>query len=89
MILNHYLCDNQSIKEMDEKILLEKIKVLPDNLKAELIDFLNFLTSRNKESKQNGKPVFGSAKGMFVIHDDFDEPLKILKIIVNKYGQSS
>lgn len=79
MILNHYLCDNQSIKEMDEKILLEKIKVLPDNLKAELIDFLNFLTSRNKESKQNGKPVFGSAKGMFVIHDDFDEPLEDFK----------
>ena len=55
---------------------------LPDAMKAEVADFIEFLEQKAKKGKKkDDKPVpkFGSAKGMFVMHDDFDEPLKDFK----------
>jgi len=51
-------------------------------MKAEVKDFIEFLEQKvKKEKKQQDKPKpkFGSAKGMFVMHDDFDEPLEDFK----------
>jgi len=47
-------------------------------MKAEVADFIEFLEQKAKKGKKNvDRPVpkFGSAKGLFVMHDDFDEPL--------------
>ena len=52
---------------------------LPTNLKKEVQDFIEFL----KTKQQNQKPVkqrqFGAAKGFFVMHTDFDEPIEDFK----------
>ncbi len=34
---------------------------------------------KEKKQQDKPKPKFGSAKGMFVMHDDFDEPLEDFK----------
>lgn len=63
---------------MENIILYNKLANLPDNLKSEVADFIDFLLSKSmKERKQTSihKPKFGSAKGMFKMNADFDEPL--------------
>jgi hypothetical protein len=65
---------------MENNILLEKVAKLPDNLKSEVLDFIDFLLT--KKVGNNGvinKPVFGSGKGMFEMSPDFDEPLEDFK----------
>lgn len=67
---------------MDTSLLYHKLNKLPDAMKAEVKDFIEFLEQEvKKEKKQQDKPKpkFGSAKGMFVMHDDFDEPLEDFK----------
>ena len=51
-------------------------------MKAEVADFIEFLLAKaQKESNHDNKPKakFGSGKGMFIIHDDFDAPLDDFK----------
>lgn len=55
--------------------IVEKVKSLPPGLKKDVEEYfekklLRFLKASNKQ------PVFGSAKGMFVIKPNFDEPLE-------------
>lgn len=67
---------------MDSLLLYKKLNHLPDAMKAEVADFIEFLEQKAMKGKKKvGKPVpkFGSAKGMFVMHDDFDEPLEDFK----------
>jgi len=67
---------------MENLLLYSKLKQLPENLKLEVIDFIDFLLSKNKQpanSVEKNRPKFGSAKGMFVMKDDFDEPLEDFK----------
>ncbi|MFP5042907.1 DUF2281 domain-containing protein [Parasediminibacterium sp. JCM 36343] len=67
---------------MDNNLLLTKLAILPENLKLEVADFIDFLvekTKKNEKAYPKQKPVFGNAKGMFIIHDDFDEPLEDFK----------
>ncbi len=64
---------------MDNVLLLNKITSLPENLKSEVVDFIDFLTAKTEKKQQKVKPVFGSAKGMFVIKPGFDEPLEDFK----------
>jgi hypothetical protein len=65
---------------MENNILLDKLSKLPDNLKLEVYDFVNFLLTKNPPGKdENNKPVFGSGKGMFNIKPGFDEPLEDFK----------
>jgi hypothetical protein len=59
---------------MDNTLLYKKISSLPDHLKKQVEDFIDFL-NRRKEPTENQKPKFGSGKGMFVMKPDFDEPL--------------
>lgn len=67
---------------MDTQLLYSKLNQLPENLKSEVLDFIDFLLSKPKvpkESKDSQVPKFGSGKGMFVMKDDFDEPLEDFK----------
>lgn len=64
---------------MDNITLYSKLATLPDDLKAEVSDFVDFLAARRKKSNEKKKPRFGSGKGMFVLKPDFDEPLDDFK----------
>ena len=64
---------------MDNITLYSKLASLPDDLKAEVSDFIDFLATRCRNSKEKKKPKFGSGKGMFVMKLGFDEPLDDLK----------
>jgi hypothetical protein len=64
---------------MDNTILFKKLATLPENLKAEVADFIDFLLLRNKQSGDAKKPKFGSGKGMFKMKPGFDDPLEDFK----------
>ncbi len=60
---------------MDNITLYSKLATLPDDLKAEVSDFVDFLATKRKKSQEKKKPQFGSGKDrMFVMKPDFDEP---------------
>ena len=63
---------------MDTLQLHSKIDSLPENLKSEVDKFIDELLSKEDNPKK-GKAKFGSAKGMFTMSDDFDEPLEDFK----------
>lgn len=66
---------------MSNTILFEKINKLPDHLKVEVLDFVEFLEHKKASEKKNPpkQRVFGSAKGKYVMSADFDEPLDEFK----------
>ncbi len=65
---------------MTEQAILKKIHNLPENLKGEIIDFIEFLTQKYRSSqKRKVIPQYGSLKGTFKMADDFDEPLEEFK----------
>ncbi len=65
---------------MNDTILYNKLSVLPDDLKSEVSQFIDTLLEKAKHSSNKKKPVFGSGKGVFVMHDDFDAPLDDFKV---------
>ncbi|MDQ6761771.1 MAG: DUF2281 domain-containing protein [Bacteroidota bacterium] len=65
---------------MENLLLYNKLASLPDNLKNQVGDFIDFLKSKdNIEKPKANKPKFGSGKGMFFLMPDFDEPLEDFK----------
>ena len=66
---------------MTDTLLYSKINSLPDDLKSEVIDFIDFLKSRKDtlRSDDGKKRVFGYAKGSIIIKSGFDEPLEDFK----------
>lgn len=61
---------------MEEQYLLQKIRLLPNELKQEIMDFVEFLLNKYQGIPDPKKqPQFGSAKGVFQMSPDFDEPL--------------
>jgi hypothetical protein len=67
---------------MKDEILLKQISMLPDALKKEVLDFVGYLLFKYQQKpleKPKKKPKFGSAKGMYIIADDFDAPLDDFK----------
>ena len=64
---------------MDTLQLHSKIDSLPENLKSEVDKFIDELLSKVEEEPKKGKAKFGSAKGMYIMSDDFDEPLEDFK----------
>ena len=65
---------------MDNIILYNKLSALPDNLKSEVSDFIDFLMSKAKKINtisNKPTPKFGSAKGMFIIKPGFDDPFSL------------
>jgi len=63
---------------MDNTLLYSKLSHLPDNLKSEVSYFIDFLLAKNKKPNKR-KPKFGSAKGMFKMKKNFDEPIADFK----------
>ncbi len=74
---------------MDTLALYSKIELLPEHLKKQVLDYIEFLLSREGKGQQlqqqpeipspKFKAGFGGAKGMFVMSPDFDEPLEDMK----------
>ncbi len=66
-------------KVMENISFYSKFNALPDNLKRQVIDYIEFLSGKKRENKKASKPKtpkFGSCKGMFEMSPDFDEPLE-------------
>ena len=67
---------------MNNWSLYNKIACLPDNIKSEVIDFIDFLFIKAKNEKKiidKPRPKFGSGNGMFIVGPQFDEPLEDFK----------
>ncbi|MEZ4825674.1 MAG: DUF2281 domain-containing protein [Bacteroidia bacterium] len=64
---------------MSDLTLFTKINQLSDDLKIEVMDFLEYLLSKKKQKKSRKTPKAGFLKGTFIIHDDFNEPLEDFK----------
>lgn len=64
---------------MNTLTLVQKIAELPPQLQNEVADFVDFLREKKVGTFPEKRPVFGSAKGMFVMAPDFDEPLDDFK----------
>lgn len=56
-----------------------KLHSLPEKLKAQALEFIDFLYQKNKDSNPNKRPKAGFLKGKIVIGIDFDEPLEDFK----------
>jgi hypothetical protein len=68
---------------MTEQLILSQIKQLPDSLKVQIADYIEFLVMKysdsiKEERLKSNKRVshFGNAKGQVVMSDDFNEPLE-------------
>ncbi len=66
----------------NNEMFVSKINNLPEELKREMLDFMEYLITKNKDKiqkKSSRTPKFGSCKGLFIIPNDFDEPLEDFK----------
>jgi hypothetical protein len=67
---------------MNEQLIYSKLSLLSsETLKAELLQYLDYLLSKQFAEKSTSKrmPRFGSAKGTFKMAADFDAPLEDFK----------
>jgi hypothetical protein len=64
--------------KMEDKLIINQLQVLPENLKQEVLDFIGYLIMKYSKDQKN-KPKFGSAKGKYILAADFDEPLEDFK----------
>lgn len=60
---------------MDNVSLYNKINSLPENLKKEVQDFVEFLQTKTKKDSRKKPHAFGSLKGKIKISEDFDAPI--------------
>lgn len=68
--------------------IYSKIESLPEHLQQQVANFVDFLlsTAEVKEGEKKSpkpRPKFGSAKGTFVMADDFEAPLEDFKEYMN------
>ena len=61
--------------------LLQKYNYLPSELRKEVADFIEFLLQKYQQKQAIVMPPkrpsnFGSAKGLIIMSDDFNEPLE-------------
>jgi hypothetical protein len=65
---------------MNEQILIQEIRALPENLKLEVLHFVQFLKQKQSAQSEPAMPrkrrQAGSAKGEVFMADDFNAPLK-------------
>lgn len=64
---------------MTELQLYIKINRLPDDMKKEVSDFIDFLLSKRGKAKKSKQPVYGCASGEILLSPDFDAPLDDFK----------
>jgi hypothetical protein len=65
-------------KKMTATMLYSKISSLPPSMIKEVDNFVDFLKSKKKKNKVKERK-FGCAKGLIIVHDDFDAPLEEFK----------
>jgi hypothetical protein len=62
---------------MDNILLYSKLSNLRDNMKSEVSTFIDFLLSKNKNKNTlKNKAKFGSAKGLFKMKKNFNDPIE-------------
>ena len=61
---------------MNSLALFTKFSTLPENLKMEISDYMDYLIQKNQTKINKNHPQPGCMKGTFEMHDDFDEPLE-------------
>ena len=61
---------------MTSSQLYTQISSLPVSLQKEVADFIDFLKSRQKSKTKIKERKFGCAKGLFIMHPDFDAPVE-------------
>lgn len=64
---------------MTDVSLYTKINSLPEHLKAEVNDFIDFLISKKESGKRRKNRKAGFLKGKIEMSPDFDEPLDDFK----------
>jgi uncharacterized protein DUF2281 len=60
---------------MKSTSLINKVNYLPEDLKSEVNDFIDFLLAKKKKQHKTKTPKFGFFKNKIYISSDFDEPL--------------
>ena len=71
---------------MEDVELYTKLATLPDNIKSEVMDFIDFLLNKSITIQQKNtapKARFGSGRGLFKIKEGFDEPLEDFESYMN------
>ncbi|SFA44261.1 Protein of unknown function [Pedobacter suwonensis] len=72
------------------KNIIHKLETLPENMVNEVEDFIDFLKAKHSKSfpksaneqanvVEEPKSLYGAAKGLFVIPEDFNDPIDDLK----------
>lgn len=64
---------------MSDIQLFTKIRALPEDIKHQVADFVEFLASKSRSSNSKVERKFGYAKDFFEMSDDFDEPFDDFK----------
>ncbi len=64
---------------MDNVSLYNKINSLPENLKRQVLDFVEFLQTKHKKVPGKKPRTFGSLKGKIKMAEDFDAPMEDFK----------
>jgi len=66
---------------MTDLSLYAKISTLPDSLKSEVVDFIDFISTRQRRATIKGKRTrtFGYAKDSIIIKPGFDDPIDDFK----------
>lgn len=59
---------------MSPSMIQEKIAKLPPEMQQEVIDFVDFLAQK-KQSRTQKRRIPGKAKGLIVIHPNFNDPV--------------
>lgn len=66
-------------KDMTANMLYSKIASLPSSMIEEVNDFVEFLKMKHQNKEIIKERGFGCAKGLMVMHDDFDASLEDFK----------
>jgi hypothetical protein len=61
---------------METLEIIGKIENLPEDIKKEVYDFIEFKTKKAHEIEPIRKPTLGSGKGFFNLQPGWDDPLK-------------
>jgi len=66
---------------MTDISLYTRISSLPDSLKSEVIDFIDFISSKRKRGPKKSKKsrTFGYAKDSIILKPGFDDPIDDFK----------
>ena len=65
--------------KMTNTALISKISTLPNSLKKELLDYMEFLIKKHHATKSKKHPKAGCMKGTFKMSEDFNAPLDDFK----------